>query len=388
MTNKKIKILAVTGIRSDYDLMQPVYSALSNKINIDLRFFVTGAHLSRRHGYTINQIIKDKFKISQRSKSLIISNTLDSRVLGMTKQLKDLVKTINSIKPNLLLVLGDREEAMSAAIAGSYMNVPIAHIAGGDRVIGNIDDQIRHAVTKLSHIHFTTSSESKQRVINMGEQSFRVFNVGNPGIDRLIKLKKIPSSKLSKEINFDINYNEKYLMLIQHPLSSEYLESYKQMCITLKAIKELKIKTIIIFPNSDVGSQEIIRAIKEYDHLDFVYSIENLEREIFVNLLRNCSCLIGNSSAGILEAPSLKLPVVNIGNRQKKRLHSTNVQFVQHDVKKIKKAIKRSIFDKKYIDKVKKCKNPYGNGTASSKIANILSQLKIDSKLLIKDITY
>ena len=368
MTNKKIKILAVTGIRSDYDLMQPVYSELSNKINIDLRFFVTGAHLSRRHGYTINQIIKDKFKISQRSKSLIISNTLDSRVLGMTKQLKDLVKTINSIKPN--------------------MNVPIAHIAGGDRVIGNIDDQIRHAVTKLSHIHFTTSSESKQRVINMGEQSFRVFNVGNPGIDRLIKLKKIPSSKLSKEINFDINYNEKYLMLIQHHLSSEYLESYKQMCITLKAIKELKIKTIIIFPNSDVGSQEIIRAIKEYDHLDFVYSIENLEREIFVNLLRNCSCLIGNSSAGILEAPSLKLPVVNIGNRQKKRLHSTNVQFVQHDVKKIKKAIKRSIFDKKYIDKVKKCKNPYGNGTASSKIANILSQLKIDSKLLIKDITY
>ena len=385
---KKIKILAVTGIRSDYDLMQPVYNELSKKINIDLSFFVTGAHLSKSHGYTINQIIKDKFKISFKSKSLIISNTLDARVLGMTKQLKDLVKAINSQKPNLLLVLGDREEAMSAALAGSYMNIPIAHIAGGDRVIGNIDDQIRHAVTKLSHIHFTTSIESKKRIINMGEQSFRVFNVGNPGIDRLIKCKKISPSKLSEKINFDINYKENYIMLIQHPLSSEYLESYEQMRITLEAIKQLKIKTIVIYPNSDAGSQKIIQAIKDFDHLDFIYSIENLEREIFVNLFRNCSCLVGNSSAGILEAPSLKLPVVNIGNRQKKRLHSTNVQFVKHDVQKIKKAIKKAIFDKKYIEKVKNCKNPYGNGTASSKIASILSQLKFDSKLLIKDITY
>lgn len=388
MTNKKIKILAVTGIRSDYDLMQPVYNALLLKKNIELSFFVTGAHLSRKHGFTVDQIIRDKFKISKKSKSLIISNTLGSRVLGMTKQLKDLVKTINLIKPNIILVLGDREEAMSAAIAGSYMNIPIAHVAGGDRVIGNIDDQIRHAVTKLSHIHFTTSNESKKRILKMGEQSFRVFNVGNPGIDRLIKVKKISSSKLSKVINFDIDYNEKYLMLIQHPLSSEYLKSYDQMITTLKTIEELKIKTIVIYPNSDVGSQEIIKAIKEFDHLDFIYSIENLERDIFVNLLRNCNCLIGNSSAGIIEAPFLKLPVVNIGNRQKKRLHSTNVQFVEHNIKNIKKAIKRSIFDKKYITKVKKCKNPYGNGTAASKIANVLSQLKIEPKLLIKDITY
>ena len=177
-------------------------------------------------------------------------------------------------------------------------------------------------------------------------------------------------------------------MLIQHPLSSEYLKSYDQMIITLKTIEELKIKTVIVYPNSDVGSKNIIKAIKEFNHLKFVYCVANLEREIFVNLLRNCSCLIGNSSAGILEAPSLKLPVVNIGNRQKKRLHSTNVQFVDHDSNNIKKAINRAIFDKKYISKVKKCKNPYGNGTASLKIANILSKLKIDSKLLIKDITY
>ncbi len=388
MNNGKIKILAVTGIRSEYDLMYSVYKNISKKKNIQLSFFVTGAHLSKKHGYTVRQIEKDKFRIIGYSKSLFKSNSLESRFKSISIQIKDLIKSIKLNKPNLLLVAGDREESISTALAGSYMNIPIIHVSGGDRVVGNVDDQIRHAVTKLCHIHFTTNDESKNRILKMGEQPFRVFNVGNPGIDRLIQEKKISSNELSKLINFKIDYKEKYIVLIQHPLSSEFKDSYRQMKITLEAVKQLKIKTIIISPNSDPGNRDIKKAIKEFDHLKFVYNTHHLKRTTFVNLLRNCSCLLGNSSAGILEAPSLRLPTVNIGNRQKERLHSGNVQFVTHDVKMIKKAIKKALFDKKYIARVNRCKNPYGEGKTGKKIANILSKIKIDKKLMIKDITY
>ena len=233
MKKKKIKIMAVTGIRSEYDLMETTFAALSQKKNIEFSLFVTGAHLSKSHGFTVKQIINDKYKISKKSKSLKNSNLLKSRILGISKQLKDLVQTICKVNPDLLLVTGDREEAISTAIAGSYLNVPIAHVAGGDRVVGNIDDQIRHAVTKLSHIHFTTNQESYERVIKMGEQRFRVFNVGNPGIDRIFNTRKLSSKKISKLINFNIDYNENYIILIQHPLSSEYKYAYNQMIITL-----------------------------------------------------------------------------------------------------------------------------------------------------------
>ena len=388
MKKNKIKILAITGIRSEYDLMQPVYYELSKKKNIKLSLFVTGAHLSKKYGYTVREIIKDKFNIFGESKSLFNSNSLESRINGISIQIKDLIKSIILYRPNLLIVAGDREESITAALVGSYMNIPIAHVSGGDRVVGNIDDQIRHAVTKLSHVHFTTNIESKKRILKMGEQPFRVFNVGSPGIDRLKIEKRISSKKISKLINFKIDYNEKYIILIQHPLSSEYKDSYRQMKITLDAIKELKIKTIVISPNSDAGNQDILKAIKEFNDLKFICTVKNLSREIFVNLLRNSSCLIGNSSAGILEAPALKLPVVNIGNRQKKRLHSNNVQFVNHDINQIKKAIKRAIYDKSYINRVSKCKSLYGDGRAGERIANILSRLKINKKLLIKDITY
>jgi len=380
--------MAVTGIRSEYDLMETTFAALSQKKNIEFSLFVTGAHLSKSHGFTIKQIINDKYKISKKSKSLKNSNLLKSRILGISKQLKDLVQTICKVNPDLLLVTGDREEAISTAIAGSYLNVPIAHVAGGDRVVGNIDDQIRHAVTKLSHIHFTTNQESYERVIKMGEQRFRVFNVGNPGIDRIFNTRKLSSKKISKLINFNIDYNENYIILIQHPLSSEYKYAYNQMIITLKAIKALKIKTIIISPNSDAGNLDIIRAIKEFKHLKYIYTVSHLDREVYVNLLRNCNCLLGNSSAGILEAPSLKIPVINVGNRQKMRLHSNNVQFVQHNANKIKRAIYKALYDKNYRKSLLNCENPYGDGKTGKKIAKILSKLKIDTKLTTKDITY
>ncbi len=385
---KKRLVLAVTGIRSEYDIMSSVFTAIKKHPKLELNLAVTGAHLSETFGYTVKEIKNDGFKIVDYIESLLDGNDDSLRVKGLGIQIQGLVQTVSRIKPDFLLVLGDREESIATALVATYMNIPLIHISGGDRVIGNIDDQVRHAVTKLAHIHMTTNIESKNRIIALGEQKFRVFNVGNPGLDRLLNVKKLTKAQLSKRLKFDLSAREPFIILIQHPLSSEYDMAYKQMQITMQAVEDLGIKTIISYPNSDAGGLEIIKAISEYKNNPLIHIVKNIPRLEFVNLMRTCSCLIGNSSAGILEAPLLKIPVINIGNRQKGRLHSTNVQFVSHNKNQIKKAIKKAIYDKDYKNIIKRCKNPYGNGQSSKKIAEIIASVKIDSKFLIKDITY
>lgn len=385
---KKRLVLAVTGIRSEYDIMSSVFHSINNHPRLDLNIVVTGAHLSESYGHTIDEIEKDGFKIADRIESLLSGNQESLRIKGLGIQIQGLVQSVLRVKPDFLLVLGDREESISTALVSTYMNIPLVHIAGGDRVVGNVDDQVRHAVTKLAHIHLTTNIESKNRIISLGEQKFRVHNVGNPGLDRLVKTKKLSRFELSKNLNFPLSKDEPYIVLIQHALSSEVDQAYEQMKVTLEAVKKMEVKTIISFPNSDAGGMRIIKAINEYANLPFIYTAKNIPRLEFVNLLREAACLIGNSSAGILEAPLLKIPVVNIGNRQKGRLHAENVEFVAHNKNKIIGAINKAIFDKEYIARVQKCSNPYGNGKSSDKIAEIISSVKINDKLLIKDITY
>ncbi len=381
-------ILGVTGIRSEYDIMSSVFRAINNHQNLDLQLIVTGAHLSEAYGHTIDEIHKDGFVVAEEIESLINGDQPSARVKGLAIQLQGLVQTVARIKPDILLVLGDREEAMTTALVGAYMNIPVAHLCGGDRVIGNVDDQVRHAVTKLAHLHFVTNSESAERITRLGEQVFRIFNVGNPGLDRLLEVPIVDDAELSRRLDFSIFEGEPIVLLIQHVISTESNQAYEQMKSSLEAIKELGIKTIISYPNSDAGGQQMIRAIQEYDSSPIVYVAKNIPRIEFVNLMRRASCLLGNSSAGILEAPLLKLPVINIGNRQRGRLHAENVQFVPHDKDIIIAALKRAIYDQSYRNSVAKCSNPYGDGKSSGRIADILATVSIDDTLLIKDITY
>ena len=381
-------ILGVTGIRSDYDIMSSVFRAIKSHPNLELRLIATGAHLSEEYGNTIDDIYNDGFEIEEKIESLISGDALSSRVKGLGVQLQGLVESVDRIKPDFLLVLGDREESITTALVGAYMNIPVAHLCGGDRAIGNVDDQVRHAVTKLAHLHFVTNNESATRVAKMGEQALRIFNVGNPGLDRLVEIPFLNSKQLSNSLVFEIEDNEPLILLIQHAISSETKEAYKQMRETLEAIQDLKIKTILTYPNSDPGGQQMIRAIKEFDSLPFLHIAKNIPRLEFINLMRRASCMIGNSSAGILEAPILKLPVINIGNRQRGRLHSENVEFVSHNKLEIIFAIKKAIYNQTYRDIVSRCSNPYGDGKSSKRIADILSSIAIEEKLLIKDITY
>lgn len=384
----KRKILAITGIRSEYDIMSSVLRAINTHPDLDLRVVVTGAHLSDAYGNTVEEIREDGFVIADEIESLINSDGASARVKGLAVQLMGLVQTITREKPDILLVLGDREESMTTALAGAYMNIPIAHVAGGDRVIGNVDDQIRHAVTKLAHLHFTTNQESAERVLRLGEQPFRIHNVGNPGLDRLLEVPHLSLSELSQRLGFAIDNEEPLLLVIQHVISTEISKAYQQMRITLEAVADLGLKTVLSYPNTDAGGQQMIRAIREFEYLPNLYTAKNIPRLEFVNLFRRSSCLLGNSSAGILEAPLLKLPVVNVGNRQKGRLHAENVNFVPHKKEKIIDAVRQAVFDSEYRASVSQCSNPYGDGRSSQKIANILAITNIDEAFLVKDITF
>lgn len=385
---RKRTVLGVTGIRSEYDMMSSVFKELHRHPQLHLKLIVTGAHLSDSYGYTIHHIRNDGFTIADEIESLINGDNDSSRVKGLAIQLSGMIQSIARIRPDFLLVLGDREEAINTALAGAYMNIPTAHIGGGDRVIGNVDDQVRHAVTKLAHLHFATNRESYERILKLGEQPFRVFNFGSPGLDRFTTTPNLSCKEISQNLGFEITDCEPFILLIQHVISTEIAHAYEQMKTTLKVVSELKIKTIISYPNSDAGGQQIIKAIEEYKHFPFIYTAKFLPRLEFVNIMRKAGCMLGNSSAGILEAPLLKLPVINVGNRQKERLHAENVQFVPHELTAIKSAVEKALFDEDYRNFVRRCSNPYGDGQAAQKIANVLATIPIDEKLLIKDITY
>lgn len=381
-------VLGVTGIRSEYDIMSSVFRAIDDHPELRIQLAVTGAHLSDAYGRTIKDIRDDGFEIADEIESLINSDQASARVKGLGVQLQGLVQTTLRVKPDWLLMLGDREESMTVALVGAYMNIPVAHVAGGDRVVGNVDDQIRHAVTKLAHVHFTTNRESAGRILSLGEQDFRVFNVGNPGLDRLLQVPELSKADLGRRLGFSVPDDRPIVMLIQHVISTEIDDAYRQMQVTLEAVADLGLPTVLSYPNSDAGGQQIICAIQEFEHLPHVHVFKNIPRLEFVNLMRQASCLLGNSSAGILEAPLLKLPTINIGNRQKGRLHAENVQFVAHDKEEIKAAVSKACFDPDYRVLVERCTNPYGDGHSSQRIADTLASIPIDTNLLIKDITY
>ncbi len=382
------KILAVTGIRSEYDILYPVIKKLSDEKDFIIKVVVTGAHLSDWHGFTLKKIEKDGFYIADKIDCLFSTDRTTQRVKGVGILTYALSQTVERENPDFLLVIGDREESIATALVANYMNILVAHIGGGDPVYGNADDPIRFAVSKLAHIHFVMAEEYRKNLINIGEDEFRVFNVGNPSLDNIRKEPGKNIDILSKEIEFDISDGE-YIFFIEHPLSSEKKEAYHQMEVSLQALKNFALKNdykiVASYPNTDPGSYDLIKVIKNYENEKFIKFFKTLPRNLFINLLRNAKALVGNSSMGLLEAPFYKLPVVNIGNRQLGRLNAGNVVFVEHDEQKIISEIEKACFNNTYRDTISKLKNPYGDGFTSEKIVDIISQIDPkDNKWLVK----
>lgn len=380
------KILAVTGIRSDYDIMFPVLKELKNN-NYEVNLVITGAHLSDWHGDSLQRVEQDGFKVVDKIDYLLSTNRLTQRSKGVGLLISGLTQTVEREKPDFLLFLGDREEALATSVVGNYMNILTIHLAAGDSVWGNADDPIRHSASRLSHILVAFAENYAQNLIKQKEEPFRILCSGNPSYVNIANEPEISLKEISSAINFDVE-NNPYIIMIKHPLSSEYESAYSQMKCALAGVgkfaEENNVKVINIYPNTDPGAYDILRAINECKNENILF-YKTLPRNIFINLVRRALCLTGNSSMGIVEAPFYKLPVVNIGHRQRGRLNAGNVEFVDYDIDKISVALKKACFDEDYRKHVRALLNPYGDETAAKKIVEFIDKVDLaDRKWYVK----
>ena len=378
----KRRVLGITAIRSEYFLQRPILRAIVDHPALELELIVTGAHLSPLHGHTVKDIEADGFPIVARIENLIYSDRDAARLKGAASQLQVLAHVVDQLRPDWLLVPADREESMTLSLCGTYMNIATAHYGAGDRVVGNADDMIRHAVSRLSHLLLTTHEQARERLLKAGEEEWRVHNVGHAGVDRLRTTKQLTTSELAKALKVK-EIADQFAVIIQHPLTSEIENAGSQMRETMAAVLELGLQAFVSYPNSDPGSNQIIEVIEDQRNDPRVFAFKNIPDTEFVNLLRRATVLLGNSSLGLLEAPYLKLPVVNVGRRQSERHHSSNVFFVPADREAIVRQVRAIIHNP-----IRECENPFGDGHTGERVAELLATIPIDEKLLNKDLSY
>jgi GDP/UDP-N,N'-diacetylbacillosamine 2-epimerase (hydrolysing) len=379
------KIAVITGTRADYGILKSVLKEIEANKELQLSLIVSGMHLSSEFGYTVGEIEKDGFKIAAKIAALHREDTRASMAKSLGECVSRTAEALEKIDPHILVVLGDRGEMLASAVAATYMGIPIAHIHGGD-VSGNVDEPVRHTITKLAHIHFAATRESAKRIKRMGEEPWRIHVVGAPGLDPIQNGKVTELKEIAAKYRLDSS--KPVLLVLQHSIVTEAEDAASQIRQTLEAIKELKFQTVLIYPNADAGSRRMIKVIKEYGKCQFLRTFKSISHEDYLGLMRLASVMVGNSSSGIIEAPSFGLPVVNIGTRQIGRQRAENVIDLGYDRDEIAKAVKKALFDQEFREKVKHCKNPYGDGKAGKRIVKVLSEIELGKKLLEKRMMY
>lgn len=389
MSDKR-KIIAVSGARSDYDLLYSVYEKLNNDDRFDFSIIITGPNLAETYGYTAQNIENDGFRIAGRIFNLVDSNQKIARAVSIGYQIPSLAHILLQEKPEIVLVAGDREEAISVGLTCAYMDIALAHFFGGDIAKdGNIDNSVRYATSKFAHIHFPTLEEHKQTLLKLGEDDWRIHVVGNPALDRFLETPEISKPEIISRLA-DNKQVDDYCVLIQHSIITQVEKQAEHIRITLESIRKSGKHCFVNYPNSDAGSADIIEAYREYakNYPDQFTLFQNLDRISYVNLLRHALFLIGNSSSGLVEVGSLGLPAINVGERQRGRIHGDNVLFVDNDEAEILQAIETVLNDPGFLSKVKLKNNPYGDGKSSDKVLEVLARIEINSKLIHKNITY
>jgi GDP/UDP-N,N'-diacetylbacillosamine 2-epimerase (hydrolysing) len=382
----KRKVAVVTGTRAEYGILYPVLKAIEQHPKLQLLLIVTGMHLSHEFGYTVQELEKDGFHIDAKVDMLLSNDTLSAMSKSIGIGIIGLAQTWEQLEPDVIVVLGDRVEPLAAAISGAYMNIPVAHIHGGDTGKGGLDESARHAITKFAHIHFPATRKSAERIIGMGEDRWRVHTVGSPALDTILNKPLLSPKIIAKKLGLDLS--RPVILVVQHPVTTQVEEAPEQMGQTLQAIVEFQYPTIVIYPNSDAGGRRMIDVIKQYEGYSFVKTFKSLPRREYLSLMKVVSVMVGNSSSGIIDAPFFGLPVVNVGIRQEGRERGKNVIDVAHKKSDIARALERALSDKKFLTEVKRCENPYGDGKAGPRIAEALSQITITPRLLQKRSTY
>ena len=376
-----MKILFFTGSRGEWGYIRPILK-LCAKQQIQTEICVSNMHLLPAFGSSINEIRKDKFKIDYKIyMSLDGYNDLTmSKSLGIF--LQSFTDVLQNSNPDWLLIAGDRGETFMASVAGAYTNTPTAHIQAGE-LSGNIDGLARHAIGKMAHLHFASNQDAVKRLIRLGEEKKRIFKVGATQLDEIKN--KLFSSKNHIRKKFNIKENEKLIIAIFHPVTEDQKETNLNTIKILKALEKNRCKKIWIMPNNDSGSDDIRETVLNNKNSEISVH-RNLSREDFLGLLSIASCMIGNSSSSLIEAPSFQLPAINIGRRQKDRVCGKNVvTLLKPTIEQIDKLIKKIVFSKKKFLR-ERVINPYGDGDSSLKIIKILKKLKSDRYLIKKNL--
>ncbi len=373
----------VTVGRSDYGIYLPILKRIRQDKDLHLQLIVSGAHLSPEFGRTIEQIKADGFPIAERVEMLLSSDSPEGIAKSMGMGIIGFSQVYARTRPDILLVLGDRFEMHAAALAALPFKIPVAHIHGGEVTQGAIDDALRHSLTKLSHLHFVSTQEYARRVIQMGEEPWRVIVSGAPSLDNLKAVQLL--SRAEMEARFGLRLSEEpFLLVTFHPVTLEFEHTRSHTEELLAALEMSGLPVIFTMPNADTQGRLIRAMISEYVQMHpNAQAVESLGTQGYFSLMAQAAAMVGNSSSGIIEAPSFKLPVVNVGNRQKGRVRGANVIDCKNNRKTILSAIQTAT-SPQFREKLNGLQNPYGKGNASQIIIASLKETALDETLITK----
>jgi len=379
---KKIKLLFVTGSRGEWGYIRPILELIKKSEKFSYEICVTNMHLLPSFGSSYKEIENDGFDIKYKINMSIDGYNHHTQVKSLGMFLSSFSDILSSNKPDWIILAGDRGEQLMASIAGAYTYCPVLHIQAGERS-GNIDGMARHAIGKFTHVHIASNKDAKNRLIKLGEEEFRIHNVGAPQLDELVNSYYTKKQTLLSKFNL----NKKYFLVVQHPVTEEFDEADFQIEQTMLALSEFDFQKIVIMPNNDAGSIKIQLGIERFLKGEY-HLFSNLSRQDYLGILKNASLIVGNSSSGILEAPTFKIPCVNIGRRQNGREQAINVINCNFDKEEIKNSINKALDENFKKNLSENCINPYGDGKSSKRILDIILQSEINDKLIVKDITY
>ncbi len=379
------KICVLTGTRAEFGLLRPVMEAIQAHPDLELQVLVTGMHLEPLFGMSVRAIEGAGFPIAARVPMNPPEDSGKGMAFSIADGIRGMTKAMSKIKPDILLVLGDRSEVLAGAIAAMYLNIPIAHIHGGDVTRGGLDESVRHAVTKMASIHFPATPTSAERIAKMGEEEWRINIVGAPALDTILNVTPLSRAKLARR--FDLPEDRPWFLVLQHSVTTESEIAGEQFAETLSALDAFDVEKIFIYPNSDAGGLQIIALLDRIKAEPGNHVFPSIPHREFLSLMNHCSVMVGNSSSGIIESSSFKIPVVNIGMRQEGRERAENVVDVPHDRMAIERAVDQVISDE-FMDSLEHISNPYGDGKASARIVNVLASIELGKRLIQKQITY
>jgi UDP-hydrolysing UDP-N-acetyl-D-glucosamine 2-epimerase len=377
----KRRIAVVTVGRSDYGIYYPLLRAIQNDPDCELCLIVGGAHLSLFHGSTVSEIERDGFEIRARVPMLLSDDSPESVSMSVGVGVVNFASAYNAVRPDILVLLGDRFEMLAAAVSALPLRIPLAHIHGGELTEGAMDDAIRHAITKLSHLHFAAAPQYASRIEQMGEQPNRVFVTGSPVVDSIFSEKPLSEAEIEKSVRGPVR---DALLVTYHPVTLEHDRTAERISVLLDVLSRFENPLIFTYPNADTNNAVIVDQLRKYVSCHpQAHLFVNLGRKKYHSLQCYVAAMVGNSSSGIIEAASFRLPVVNIGDRQKGRLRTPNIIDVPENAMAIETAIRKAL-SVNFKTSLAGMKSPYGTGDASGKILQVLKTVPLDGTLLRK----